>query len=151
MSFGLQYFAGRLTPLDLGLPAAQPHHRFADPGGSLAFPKELPRKRSKAHLSFVRGLPCLICKRTPVDAHHLKFAQQRALGRKVSDEFTVPLCRSHHQALHRKGNEKAWWADMQVDPLSAARDLWATSPVHEAGSAPLSYSEPRSALEAPAR
>ncbi|WP_027516196.1 ERF family protein [Bradyrhizobium sp. WSM1417] len=138
-------------PPDLRLRATEPHHRFADPGGSLAFPKEPPRKRSKAHLSFVRGLPCLICKRTPVDAHHLKFAQPRALGRKVSDEFTVPLCRPHHQALHRQGNEKAWWADMQVDPLLAARDLWATSPVHETGSAPPSYSETPSALEAPPR
>ncbi|WP_375775704.1 ERF family protein [Bradyrhizobium sp. ma5] len=64
-------------------------------GPALAFPKDLPRKRSKAHLLFVRGQPCLICKQTPSDAHHLKFAQPRALGRKVSDEFTVPLCRAH--------------------------------------------------------
>ena len=98
----------------------------------LAFPKEPPRKRSKAHLAFVRGLPCLICKQVPADAHHLKFAQPRTLGRKVSDEFTVPLCRTHHQLLHRQGNEKAWWADMQLDPLPIARDLWASSPVHVA-------------------
>jgi len=122
-----------LLPSDLELPAADLHHRFSDPGRGLAFPKEPPRKRSKAHLAYVRGLPCLICKQTPVDAHHLKFAQPQALGRKVSDEFTVPLCRHHHQALHREGNEKAWWADMQVDPLPAARDLWVTSPVHAAG------------------
>jgi hypothetical protein len=57
----------------------------------LTFPKEPPRKRSKAHLSFVREQPCVICKRSPCDPHHLKFAQPRALGRKVSDEFTVPL------------------------------------------------------------
>lgn len=98
-----------------------------EPG--LAFPKEPPRRRSEIHLSFVREQPCLICKQTPSDAHHLKFAEPRALGRKVSDEFTVPLCRSHHQALHRHGNEKAWWADMQIAPLSIARDLWASSPI----------------------
>jgi hypothetical protein len=57
---------------------------------SFALPKEPVRKRSKAHLSFVRGQPCLVCQQTPSDPHHLKFAQQRALGRKVSDEFTVP-------------------------------------------------------------
>ncbi len=100
-----------------------------EPG--LAFPKEPPRKRSKVHLSFVRAQACLICKRAPSDAHHVKFAQPRMLGRKVSDEFTVPLCRSHHQALHRHGNEKAWWADMQVAPLPVAQDLWAASPIHD--------------------
>jgi hypothetical protein len=54
------------------------------------------------------------------------------LGRKVSDEFTVPLCRSHHQALHRHANERAWWADMHISPLLIANRLWAASPVHGA-------------------
>jgi hypothetical protein len=95
----------------------------------LAFPKEPVRKRSKAHLSFVRGQPCLICKRVPSDPHHLKFAQAKALGRKVSDEFTVPLCRTHHQDLHRHGNEKAWWTNMQIAPLDTAKRLWAASQI----------------------
>jgi hypothetical protein len=69
--------------------------------------------------------PCLLCGRTPSDAHHLRFAQPRALGRKVSDEFTVPLCRTHHRQLHQSGNEVAWWADMGIDPLPIAQDLWA--------------------------
>ena len=63
----------------------------------------------------------------PSDPHHLKFAQPRALGRKVSDEFTVPLCRTHHQDLHRHGNEKAWWANMQIAPLPIAKQLWDAS------------------------
>jgi hypothetical protein len=105
-------------------------------GNGLAFPKEPPRKRNKAHLSFVRGQPCLLCKQTPSDAHHLKFAQPRALGRKVSDEFTVPLCRSHHQALQLHGNEKAWWADVQISPLPVAGELWASSPVQGIANAP---------------
>ncbi len=96
----------------------------------LAIPKELARKRSKEHLLFVGGQPCLICKQAPSDAHHLRFAQPRALGRKVSDEFTVPLCRAHHQELHRHGNEKGWWADMQVSPLPVAKELWGISPIH---------------------
>ena len=69
-------------------------------------------------------VPCLICRRSPCDAHHLKFAQPRALGRKVSDEFTVPLCRDHHQELHRHGNEMAWWANLQIAPLETAIELW---------------------------
>jgi ERF superfamily len=60
------------------------------------------RKRNKAHLAFVAAQPCLVCQRTPCDPHHLKFAQPRTLGRKVSDEYTVPLCREHHQRLHQR-------------------------------------------------
>jgi hypothetical protein len=82
------------------------------------------RHRNKAHLSFVAAQPCLICRRSPCDAHHLKFAQPRSLGRKVSDEFTVPLCRDHHTELHRHGNERAWWANLPIDAIQQAKDLW---------------------------
>jgi hypothetical protein len=68
--------------------------------------------------------PCLICGRQPSDPHHLRFAQSRALGRKVSDEFTVPLCRSHHREIHCCGNEAAWWTQVRIDPTVAARALW---------------------------
>lgn len=87
------------------------------------------RKRSKAHLTYVGAQPCLVCARSPCDAHHLKFAQVKALGRKVSDEFTVPLCRDHHEDLHRHGNEMAWWANMHIVPLDIARELWMTSSI----------------------
>ncbi len=46
--------------------------------------------RDRVHAKFVATHPCLICGRRPSDAHHLRFMQSRALGRKVSDEFTVP-------------------------------------------------------------
>jgi hypothetical protein len=88
------------------------------------------RRRSKEHLLFVRGQPCVVCHQSPCDAHHVKFAQPRALGRKVSDEFTVPLCRTHHYDLHRHGNEKAWWSNLQIEPLSIANQLWEASPIH---------------------
>jgi hypothetical protein len=88
------------------------------------------RRRSKAHLAFVRAQPCVVCQRQPCDPHHLKFAQTRALGRKVSDEFTVPMCRDHHTELHRHGNEMAWWANLRISPLEVAKDLWQTSPIH---------------------
>ena len=60
----------------------------------------------------------------PSDAHHLRFARHRALGRKVSDEFTVPLCRGHHREVHRSGDEAAWWKKIGIDPIIAARALW---------------------------
>lgn len=101
-----------------------------DEHAGLAFAKEPPRRRSKVHLAFIRSQGCLVCQKTPADAHHLKFAQPRSLGRKVSDEFTVPLCRSHHQSLHRHGNERAWWANLQIAPLPLAQQLWDSSPVH---------------------
>jgi hypothetical protein len=88
------------------------------------------RRRSKAHLAFVRAQPCLVCQRQPCDPHHLKFAQTRALGRKVSDEFTVPMCRDHHTELHRHGNEVPWWGNLQISPLEVAKDLWQRSPIH---------------------
>ena len=91
------------------------------------------RKRSKAHLVFVASQPCLLCGATPCDAHHVKIAQPHSLGRKVSDEFTVPLCRAHHQELHRQGNERTWWANLQIAPLPIAKQLWDASPEHSNG------------------
>jgi DNA recombination protein Rad52 len=78
---------------------------------TLAEPKRL---RDKAHLKFVASQPCLICGRQPSDPHHLRFAQPRAIGLKVSDEFTVPLCRGHHRQVHQAGNEIAWWEDLSA-------------------------------------
>ena len=80
--------------------------------------------RDKAHLKFVASQPCLVCGRQPCDPHHLRFAQPRAIGLKVSDEFTVPLCRGHHRQLHQAGNEVAWWEDLQINALEIARGLW---------------------------
>jgi hypothetical protein len=82
------------------------------------------RLRDKDHRKFVSTQPCLVCGRSPADAHHLRFAQPRALSRKVSDEFTVPLCRSHHRDLHRHGAELAWWQNVNIYPLPIARRLW---------------------------
>lgn len=87
------------------------------------------RHRDKAHLRFVGNHPCLVCGRQPSDAHHLRFAQPRALGMKVSDEYTVPLCREHHRQLHHAGNELAWWHNLSIKPLPVAQQLWAESRV----------------------
>ena len=90
---------------------------------ALSFPKDQ-RLRDKAHLEFVASQPCLVCGRRPSHAH----PPPRAMGLKVSDEFTVPLCNGHHDELHRTGDERAWWARHGIiEPLKYAARLWAAS------------------------
>jgi len=89
------------------------------------------RYRNRDHLRFVMQQPCLLCGRKPSDAHHIRFVQPRALGRKASDEFAVPLCRSHHRAVHRAGDEKAWWKQAGIDPIKVARKLWKHTRIDE--------------------
>jgi hypothetical protein len=85
------------------------------------------RIRDRDHVKSIAKQPCLVCGRRPADAHHLRFAQASALGRKVSDEFTVPLCRGHHREVHRCGDEAVWWDKTGIDPTAAARVLWLKS------------------------
>jgi hypothetical protein len=85
------------------------------------------RLRDKEHCKFVTTQPCVVCGRTPSEAHHIRFAQPRAIGRKVSDEYTVPVCRLHHRELHRYGDEVSWWAGVSIDPMPIARELWRRS------------------------
>ena len=82
------------------------------------------RIRDREHVKSVAKQPCLVCGRRPADAHHLRFVQSPALGRKVSDEFTVPLCRGHHREVHHCGDEAAWWNKVGIDATAAARVLW---------------------------
>jgi hypothetical protein len=111
--------AGAESTNPAGPNVAVPNTDCAD----LAFGKTR-RKRDKDHRAFVATRPCLLCGRHPTDAHHLRFAQPRALGLKVSDEFTVPLCRIHHRKLHLRADEPAWWQEQKIDPLEAAQRLW---------------------------
>jgi hypothetical protein len=88
------------------------------------------RVRDADHLAFVRRQPC--CKpgctvRTGCDAHHVKFAQSRALGRKVSDAFAVPLCHTHHMELESVGDERILWSWAGVDAVALAMSLWRQS------------------------
>ncbi len=102
---------------------------------ALAFP-EPRRVRDRDHVKSVATEPCLVCGRRPADAHHLRFVQSRALGRKVSDEFTVPLCRGHHREVHHCGDEAAWWNKLGIDPTVSARALWLKT--HPLSSKPVS-------------
>ena len=115
------------------------------PAGSDSFPAKIDksqlaiaepkRLRDKAHLQFVASQPCLVCGRQPSDPHHLRFAQPRAIGLKVSDEFTVPLCRGHHRQVHQAGNGRVAstrWGDLP-DPMTArSQKVSGSNPVHHA-------------------
>ena len=95
--------------------------------GSYLIPKDK-RVRDPRHLAFVATQPCLICGRRPAQAHHLRFAQPRAMAMKVSDEFTVPVCNTHHDQLHRAGDERAFWTRHGfIDPMKYAARLWEAS------------------------
>jgi hypothetical protein len=109
-----------------------PHRRLelppALPSGvdkSVLVISEPRRIRDKAHLRFVAAQACLICGRQPSDPHHLRDAQPRALGRKASDEFAVPLCRTHHREVHRAGDEATWWKRFEINADGVAAALWA--------------------------
>jgi hypothetical protein len=80
--------------------------------------------------------------RSPVDAHHLRFAQPRAMSLKVSDEFTVPLCRTHHRDNHSFGDEIAWWERRAINPIAIALDF---HPAHR-----MSFKQGRHNWKAPA-
>jgi hypothetical protein len=104
--------------------------KSTDPGQAKGIDKSIltvaaPRRyRNREHLRYVAQQACLVCGRKPSDPHHLGFTQPRALGRKVSDEFAVPLCRGHHRAVHRSRDERAWWRQAGIDPIKVARRLW---------------------------
>jgi hypothetical protein len=119
------------APAKLGPAAATREHQTRGIDKSVLTVSTPRRYRNKEHLRFVAQQPCLLCARKPSDTHHLRFVQPRALGRKASDEFAVPLCRSHHRAVHRAGNEQAWWKAAGIDPLKIARKLWKLTRMHE--------------------
>jgi hypothetical protein len=117
-------------PIDDKLAPASPHTHDDAPGKidkSVLTISEPRRLRDKAHLKFVASQPCLVCGRSPADAHHLRFTQPRAMGLKVSDEFTVPLCRVHHRDNHSSGDEVVWWERRAIDPVATSRMLWVST------------------------
>ena len=105
------------------------------------------RLRNKEHRKFVTRQPCLVCGRVPSDSHHLTFTQSRALGRRVSDEFSVPVCRIHHRELHRSGDEAAWWQKLNIDPLPVALRLWQHTRLNGGEPAPSGGSTPPPAAQ----
>ena len=79
-----------------------------------------PHQHTAAH----PAQPCIVCGRSPGHAHHLRFAQPSALRRKVSDEWTIPLCATYHKSLHSVGDEERWWKEKGIDATTHAVRIW---------------------------
>jgi hypothetical protein len=122
-----QAFQTKLAGLSAPPPAPDNSPTTVDFESQVAVNPKTRRLRDRYHLRFVCAQACLVCGRQPADAHHLRFAQAKALGRRVSDEFTVPLCRVHHREIHRTTKETEWWTRLGIDPLQIARKLWIKS------------------------
>lgn len=106
--------------------------QITDPGttqpeATMVAAKVAKRIRNKDHLKYVASQPCVICGRHAAQAHHIRYAEPRAMSRKVGDQWTVPLCAIHHRSIHAAGDEKRWWQTQKQDPLVVAEQLWRTS------------------------
>lgn len=76
------------------------------------------RLRSKKYMAVVRSHGCCICKNPVADAHHLRIVgHKRAAAMKNGDDFTIPLCRKHHDELHAFGDEALFLALHGIDHM----------------------------------
>lgn len=82
------------------------------------------RFRSKKHMAVVRSHGCCICKNPVADAHHLRSVGHLASAAlKNGDDFTIPLCRRHHDELHVHGDEQIFLALHGIDVLLILRQI----------------------------
>lgn len=81
-----------------------------------------PKFRSKAKLRYCAGLGCIICHQ-PAQSHHLLRVPGKGMGVKSGDDWTLPLCPSHHDALHRSGNETKYLQSHGIDGAVEARRI----------------------------
>lgn len=103
-------------------PYTRPEPLIAKPQTRSAFDKG--PARSTDWLTRIRSKPCLCCphgsQQGPTRAHHPKGLFPRTIGRRISDLLCLQLCDWHHTigpaALHRTGDEAAWWRSQGVDP-----------------------------------
>jgi len=82
-----------------------------------------PKFRSRAYLMHVASLPCLVCRTSPCQAHHL-IGGRHGMGMKAGDDMTVPLCPICHASLHADGNETRWLAERGIDGPALAATMY---------------------------
>lgn len=112
---------------------ARPRSAFElDPSG-----KHTRRVTDKAHLRFIRTLPCLISGMEPVEACHIRYGEPKygkpntGMARKPDDRWTVPLTPELHREQHDM-NEREFWKRYGLDPCWYALRLHEVTGDHEA-------------------
>lgn len=76
-----------------------------EPPASLMLKPKLQRWTNDKYLQWVKSQPCCVCNSIAHDAHHLIGYGQGGMGTKAHDLFTIPLCRIHHDELHKDKTE----------------------------------------------
>lgn len=82
--------------------------------------------RDRAYLDFIRSLPCMICGKVGVEAHHQAAKGDGTMGGKPGDDRTLPLCIYHHAfggtedhrgSVHGLGKTtgRVFWQSYSVD------------------------------------
>lgn len=66
----------------------------------MARPKRL-RWSNEKYTRWVKAQPCACCHKPADDPHHIIGHGQGGMGTKAHDLFVIPLCRAHHNELHR--------------------------------------------------
>lgn len=90
--------------------------------------------RDKAHIAFLRQLPCCITGRTDgVQAHHLLRTSEKAMGRRSGDDKVIPLDHYMHMCLHASGDETKFLGSHGIDGPALANALYAATGDHEQG------------------
>ena len=87
------------------------------------------RIRSRAHLDWVRDLPCAACGQSwqPCDPAHVRRGTDGGAGLKPSDSWVIPLCSAHHREQHSIG-EASFAAKYGLDLKALAERVWRASP-----------------------
>jgi hypothetical protein len=76
------------------------------------------RVRNPVHLQFIGSLPALCV---------AAYQAMPITGQQGQRRMTIPLCVTHHRALHNVGSEEAWWAERGIDAKAEAERLWQES------------------------
>ncbi|WP_333602989.1 DUF968 domain-containing protein [Pantoea eucrina] len=75
----------------------------ADPESPESYMARPKRKRwvNEKYTRWVKAQPCACCNKPADDPHHIIGHGQGGMGTKAHDLFVIPLCRAHHDELHR--------------------------------------------------
>ncbi|MBP2197201.1 DUF968 domain-containing protein [Pantoea cypripedii] len=74
-----------------------------DPESPESFMKRPKRRRwvNEKYTRWVKAQTCACCNKPADDPHHIIGHGQGGMGTKAHDLFVIPLCRAHHDELHR--------------------------------------------------